>query len=261
MIDKINHLSVSQVKMYSRCQLQWFFRYVRGLKVPPSSNLICGSATHAGLEDLYMAKMIEGNINKTQILDVTAQYVDSADEKEEVNWDKDRGQIKDQAVALVDTYLKSGTPDKIQQEEIEGVEKKISVTIQNKDISFDVIGYVDLELTNKIIDFKTIGRTPKVMDAADVFQCSLYAAAEKKEEIETHYLVKLKTPKIVIPEAPKNIPELIKLSTQIFMKTYISLESAMQSGNFIPTGITHPWACGMCGYGDRGLCPYFKFKQ
>lgn len=44
------HLSVSQISMYLRCSLQYWFRYIQGIKAPPNLKLTVGKAGHEGLE-------------------------------------------------------------------------------------------------------------------------------------------------------------------------------------------------------------------
>ncbi len=45
------HLSVTQLKMYLRCPLQHYFRYVCGLKIPLTGSLTLGWTVHGTLEE------------------------------------------------------------------------------------------------------------------------------------------------------------------------------------------------------------------
>jgi CRISPR/Cas system-associated exonuclease Cas4 (RecB family) len=258
--EETRKLSVSQVKMFQRCPMQWYFRYIQGLKVPPKSALIIGSGVHAGQENIYKSKMVDGKYNETETLDCTAEYVETADKREEIDWDKPKGEVKDLAVLLVRTYIGEKIPDQIEQEDIESVEKGFSVDFETDVVAFEMIGFTDLELKDKIIDFKTTGRTPKVLDPADLLQTSLYSTAKQKDKVEVQYLVKLKTPKVVILPGPEDMTLLKDLTNKAILRTYIALENAVKTGSFEPSGITHPWACGMCGYGEKGLCKYHKFR-
>lgn len=262
----LDHLSVSQVKMFQRCPVQWYFRYVEGLKIPPRSALICGSAAHAGLEDIYRSKMLTGEFSESQTLDLTAEYVEHSDSREgEVEWDTPKAEIKDQAVGLVKAYIKEDIPDRIKGGDIQGVEKEIKLTVQTTvndyQLDMSILGYIDLSLADRIIDFKTVSRTPSDIDPADKFQTALYCLGDEKDKAEVHYLVKTKTPKIVIPENNSDMAVMKRLATQMFIRTYLSLKTAWQTGNFLPSGVTHPWACSMCGYGEKGHCPFYAFKS
>lgn len=258
----VNRISISQVKMFQRCPMQWYFRYVQGLKVPPKSALIIGSGVHAGQENIYKSKMTEGKYNETETLDCTAEYIETADKREEVEWDEPKDQVKDLAVNLVRTYIGEKVPDQVQQEEIESVENGFSVDFETNDNKFEIIGFIDLELKNKIVDFKTTKRTPKVLEPADILQTSLYSTAKQKDNIEVQYLVKLKTPKTVILQMPDGelLRALKKMTNEAILRTYIALTNAVKTGSFEPSGITHPWACAMCGYGEKGYCKFHQFK-
>ena len=43
LITTKKHLSVTQLKMYLRCPLQYKYRYIDGLKIPPTSSLTWAS--------------------------------------------------------------------------------------------------------------------------------------------------------------------------------------------------------------------------
>ena len=43
---KEEHFSYSQLNMYQRCGLQYFYRYIQGIKLPPNGSLVRGSSLH-----------------------------------------------------------------------------------------------------------------------------------------------------------------------------------------------------------------------
>ena len=51
------HLSVTQLKMFLRCPLQYEFRYIKGLKVPPVEAMTLGKSIHSTLEENYKQKI------------------------------------------------------------------------------------------------------------------------------------------------------------------------------------------------------------
>ena len=53
----LDHISHSQISMWLRCPRQWEYRYVAGLKIPPSGPLIVGSAYHSALEGNFIQKV------------------------------------------------------------------------------------------------------------------------------------------------------------------------------------------------------------
>jgi len=64
-------LSVSKIRMYLRCPLQYYYRYCEGLKVPPDSGLTLGKSVHAGIEANYSQKITSfSDLPLNDVLDV-----------------------------------------------------------------------------------------------------------------------------------------------------------------------------------------------
>ena len=51
------HLSVTQLKMYLRCPLQYKYRYIHGLRIPPTGAITLGKSIHSALEENYSQKI------------------------------------------------------------------------------------------------------------------------------------------------------------------------------------------------------------
>ena len=254
---EIDHLSVSQINTFSRCELQWFYRYIEGLKIMPTSALVRGKAVHVGLSEIYTCMKVQEKYVPEKVIDLVIDYVTHADDDEEVRWDKPKDMIKDISVKLVDAYMQEQYPESVQPSEIENVEQKIEYQLfTDEGEEFSIIGYPDLILTSRIIDFKTSGRKPKEIDMQYKFQTAFYTTVTNKEIIELQYLICKKDPEIVtlFTEIDKKIKA---ISRMVFMNTYKKLRSSITSGNFLPTGIFHPWACKYCAYGEQGHCSYY----
>ena len=253
----IDHLSVSQINTFSRCEFQWFLRYVENFVIPPKSALIRGKAVHLGLANIYLSKQVHDKYNADEILDVVSTSVDYADSEQEVVWDKPKGKVKDIAVKMISSYIKDKHPDNIHSDDIESVESKISYNLfTEKGDEFNIIGYPDLVLKDKIIDFKTTARKPSKIDLGYKFQTIFYSTVTGKSKIELQYIIAKKEPETVIMIS--KIENSVKsISRNIFIKTYNKLRQSLLTGNFLPTGLFHPWACSYCGYGEQDKCPYY----
>jgi len=254
---KIDHLSVSQVNTFSRCELQWFFRYVEGLKIVPNSALIRGKAVHEGLSEIYTCMKVQEQYIPERIIDLVVDYVTHADDNEEVNWDKPKDTIKDVSVKLVNTYIQEKYPESISPSEIENVEEKIEHNLfTDEGDEVPIVGYPDLILGSRIIDFKTSSRKPREIDTQYKFQTAFYTTVTNKKVIELQYLITKKEPEIItlFTKADKTIKA---ISRMVFMNTFKKVRSSIRSGNFLPTGIFHPWACKYCAYGEQGHCSYY----
>ena len=253
----IDHLSVSQINTFSRCEFQWYFRYVEGKKIPPSSALVRGKAVHLGLADIYSSKKTEGIFHTDRVLDIISEYVEHSDEAEEVSWDKPKHKTKDCAVGLVRTYIDNKYPDMINSKDIEQVEEKLThYLFTDKGEKLKIIGYPDLILTDRVVDFKTTSRKVNKISMDYKSQTAFYTTATDKNTIELQYLINKKVPEVITLYTDID-NEIKAISRNVFIKTYNKIKASLQSGNFLPAGIFHPWACGYCAYGEKGMCPYY----
>ncbi|MEA2036677.1 MAG: PD-(D/E)XK nuclease family protein [Nanoarchaeota archaeon] len=259
---KLDHISVSQYSTWSRCQKQWYFRYIEGLRVPPNVNMIVGSGVHSGAETIYRQKKALDTYNLNEALDATRDYIEYSDANEEVEWDKPKAETKDTAVKMLRVYSSDvRIPDKIAGRHIEGIEIPLSIKLKRRDTSVLIKARPDLVLTNKVVDIKTAGRKPSSLPMNVILQTHLYAIALKKSETEAHYIIRTKNPTAFERNAGDVTKESITVIQNLLINFWEGLQTAIKSGNFLPTGITHDYACAYCGYGKIGLCKYSKLKE
>jgi hypothetical protein len=71
--------------------------------------------------------------------------------------------------------------------------------------------------------------------------------------------------KVVIKVDKKELKKVDKEGIAVVQNLLIdfweTLQAAIKSGNFLPTGLSHDYACNFCGYGKSGKCPYYKLKS
>lgn len=136
-------LSPSKIDLFLRCQAAWAFRYLDGLKKPPSAAMALGNAHDATTNAVYTAKMVEGR---------TPPLGDSIDRFAH-EWDEARGNVEDwgdddprhlQAVGVRATELWHKRAARYV--EPEQVQPKLRTTLRDAERGedFDVIGYADL---------------------------------------------------------------------------------------------------------------------
>ena len=71
------HLSVTQLRMYLRCPLQYYFRYICGLKIPPTGDITLGRTVHAALEENYRQKVeTHRDLPLDQVYDILSERWD-----------------------------------------------------------------------------------------------------------------------------------------------------------------------------------------
>ena len=72
---KLDHISVSQLGMFSRCEYQWYQRYVLRKRIPPSGAMAFGIAVDEAV-NLDMGQKIETGRNlKRRILKRDAEII------------------------------------------------------------------------------------------------------------------------------------------------------------------------------------------
>ena len=99
-------LSVSQLKMYLRCPLQYFFRYECHLKVPPTADLSLGRTIHQTLNDNYGQKIKTGHdIIVPHITELFSEHWEREVQETEFKNGESPGKFKDDGVGLLKAIL------------------------------------------------------------------------------------------------------------------------------------------------------------
>lgn len=143
--DKDPHWSFSQLGMYLRCGMQYYFRYVKGLKMPPGLPLASGKAMHEALEYNGKHKMSKGI--DMPVADLNDVLVSSHDkfvkELEDVD-KKGAGKDKDESLGTLGLYRRTQAPhiEPIAVEHPFRIELPVSDG-DEQDNYIPVIGYVD----------------------------------------------------------------------------------------------------------------------
>jgi hypothetical protein len=257
-----DHLSASQLNMFSRCPEQYRRRYVLGEKERPAAALVWGSADHYAHEQNFAQKIlsgedIPGDDVKLAFAEGFDRAVDRSGGEGEVDWGQDKpGEMKDRGAALVGVYHKQVSP-RIQPT---AVETKFKVDLPG--VPVPVIGYVDVSTAATAIERKTAGRAEKKPKPDWRIQGLLYQAVGGKP-VEWHVSVKTKTPAVWTPlEAPdlqlalnsvtvgatKGLVRTIAQGLLAYWTTYGPDEPW-------PGAVTHPWACDFCGF--RPTCAWW----
>ena len=238
----LDHVSHSQINMWQRCPKQWEYRYVGGLKVPPSGALVLGGCYHKALEGNFRQKVTSReDLPVDSCLDM---FSDSWNERlsseELIIWeDRYPEEYKDQGIGLVKEYRETVSPA-VQPTKVEEV-----YVSEINDVRFVCV--VDLEDEAKIvIDHKTSARAYKQDDVDKDLQASAEAFALGRAIVfQNHIAIKSRVPRIQIIRS-------YRLDTDIKwwyeMATGIVLQ--MKSGIAPPN--PNGWHCSerFCGYYD-----------
>ena len=243
--------SFSSLNMFKRCPRQYYYRYVKGLKQPPSGALILGGSAHEGLEFDMKEKMITKENTPTE--KVKAAFADSYEKKIESNggkssidWGKDKpGLLKDKGVKMIEVY---NTQRSIELDP-KMVEQKFELTLTgNKKI----IGRIDMiETDNSMLDWKTSSRKKNQNAIDHSEQLLLYQLANKNVSelrIETLVRYKKKAPIYqVLKRPPATENELSIVKENLFQ----TLE-AIEKGIFWRCNPDNWWCHpNYCGYYNK----------
>ena len=240
-----DHISASQINTYLRCPAQYYYRYVRGMKIPPSSALTRGKCVHAGAEFNYRQKIEShkdipvNEVTEYVASEFEAQADDTAGAKGE-----EPGKIKDVTISLSKTYHTLLAPS-IQPIL---VEQEILLNIEPYDILLK--GYVDLVDSNLWVrDTKTSARSPNADVLDKSLQLSAYAYSMQKitgdmpKGVALDYVVATKVPKVVTLEGTR---------TQQQVDRFVSIAGrvgrAISEGCFYPSEQNFLCSPERCGY-------------
>ncbi len=239
----IDHISHSQINMWQRCPMQWEFRYVMGLKEPPSAALFEGGCYHKTLEFYFNQKIKTGrDLPLDDCLDLFATVWDDRLQMDErIDWgDKKPHLVKDEGIRLIGAYRTE-------------VSSKITPVMVEKHFDAKVAG-VKFVLIMDLLDDKGIAIDHKTASRSytqDRIDRDLQASAtafalERPIEFHNHVAVKALNPHIQILKTYRALED---IEWWILMTAKIIAQ--MKSGIAPPRPTD--WWCGpkWCGYFER----------
>jgi len=248
----IKTVSNSSVGLWLKCPKAWEFRYVKGLKIPPSGALVQGSSYHGALKENFSFKLKNGK--DMSISDVLDAYDTSWNERlkgddlgkdeseeaggSEVDWGgRPPDMLKDEGAKLVKVYHKQYAPA-IMPLGVELYREKPLI----EGVKF--IGYLDLELEDKIIDHKLKGKMISQIEADKDTQPLSYCFLSDKMDFDYHVAIKKKVPEIQILTVKRKTAEDIEW----WKNMVIDIVNNIKTGIFPPNPTS--WLCSerWCGY-------------
>jgi len=240
------HLSVTQIKMYLRCPLQYKFRYIDSLKIPPVSAITLGKSIHSALEANYSQKInTKQDLPVTQIADLFSDFWEEEAKETLFEADERAGEVKDEGIGLINVYHEQISPNI--QPKI--VEKEFELSFEN--VSYTLKGKLDLvDSQDIIIDHKTSKRSMQVESILSDLQLTCYALAYrqvlglKERALRFDVMVRNKKPKIQQLETQRTEEDINR-----FLKVLAYVSKAIHSNIFYPN---ENYFCGVCGY--KELC-------
>lgn len=207
--DPLAYVSASRLKSFLTCRLRFYYEKVLGLRAPVTLKAHLGRSVHEALRQYHISRWSGNIVTEADLLHWFGQAFDSP---EDADCLQDFGEAeKAKAIAdgerLLQAYRLSG---------IQPVDEKplgVEVTLREvlPEIPLPLLGVVDLVRPGPVIvDFKTTGTTPdpKRESWLHEIQLTLYsllvesATGERIRNSELVFLVRTKTPKVIVESIP-----------------------------------------------------------
>ncbi|MDD2708123.1 MAG: PD-(D/E)XK nuclease family protein [Verrucomicrobiae bacterium] len=201
-------VSASRLNTWMACRLKFWFRYVEGIKKPPTPALFVGSTIHKLLQAWNVARWRKETYSQEEWREIFLQNWEDQPEENPIDWQEEEDAEREAAWNLIQCYFRE-TPIK-PDEKPEGVEVYVETDLSMHGLP-KLIGVMDLVRSGgRIVDFKTTGQTPSPEKASflNEVQTSCYAILYRESTghaesgIELHHLVKTKTPKVAVVSLP-----------------------------------------------------------
>jgi putative RecB family exonuclease len=240
------HLSVTQLRMYLRCPLQYFFRYACGLKMPPMGETALGRTIHETLKENYRQKIQSGmDLPLEQITDFFSDRWEKNAPEAVFSDDENAGHLKDDGIGLLAAYHKLVAPH------VQPVAVEQEFLVNTGHTALPLNGYIDLiDDKGVIIDHKTTKRSFPVDAAAKDIQLTAYAMAHRalfnrpESSVRLDVMVRNKQPKIQQLQATRTQEDIDR-----FLRLIQQAERGINAEIFYPN---ENYMCGYCGY--REMC-------
>ena len=246
----LDYISASRLRCYQTCRRQFYYRYIERIPTIVSPALHVGKTVHHVLQKWNLRRWRGEPCDADDLRGCFQDYWIQKQPNEGIDWGNKEEAEKDKAWAMLEHYL-AHTPIP-KEERPDAVEVVVERDLMASGLP-PIKGVIDLVRSNGIIvDFKTTARTPDPSTAPHLnsLQMGIYAllyreATSKTEKgIELHFLVKTKTPKLVVLPLDPLTPE----RTRGLMRQIESYVSGVSDEDFVPSPGQH---CSWCDYLDR----------
>ena len=251
---KLPRLSISAINMYFRCPLQYEFRYIKGIKIPPVGVMVQGRVyhqTHAGNFSQKVTSMRD--LSLSDMADMYATKWENEVEKnseysiDEIMWEGEQPyKMKDEGFSLVKEYHLLISPEIVPLEVEQEKEMRISDELRLHGI-LDLIAKIDSKgISSRIIDHKLSKRSENQNDVDRDLQASMYLLLNPSSSIlEFHRMVKKKRPEVQILKTSRTEEQLAR-----FVEMAKNVQLLINTGIFYPKCDSFWCSKNYCGYWD-----------
>ncbi len=206
--ELLSSVSASRLTLWLQCRLKFWFRHMSGIVKPKPAALHVGSSVHEVLKFWNRARWHSEHPTLRQFHDAHSAAWRKLREAERAQLAGQEEADRQTGWKLIETYMRESPipPD----EKPEAVEVSVEADLSAHSLP-RLVGIIDLVRPGgRIVDFKTSGKTPDAAMAlhANNVQLTSYgvlyreATGRRESGVELHHLVKTKSPKLVVTDAP-----------------------------------------------------------
>lgn len=194
----IEHLSPSSLAMANRCLEQFRHRYILREKEAPGEGAIIGSVVHGSLEHNYKQKIASGiDLPVAEVIqyledEALPEKLEREGGEGEVKWTTSLETAREDARRCTSAYYGFVVP------RIQPVAVEQRISHWPRQLPVEMIGYVDTETADRVIDVKTGARATTKLKPSWALQGNFYSVVQGKP-VEFHSVSRAKTPTITTP--------------------------------------------------------------
>jgi hypothetical protein len=146
-------VSASRLSTWQRCRLQFYFRYVAGIRKSPTPALHIGSTVHTVLQQWNLARWHGRHLEAQELKEIFSRAWTIWQDGEQIDWEGKEEAVKSATWDLIELYLRE-TPI-APEEKPEAVEVGVEADLSVHGLPL-LVGVIDLvRAGGRIVDFKT----------------------------------------------------------------------------------------------------------
>jgi len=263
--EEKKYISATQLSTFERCGLQYLFRYVEKITIPPGVAMVKGAGVHGGAKaNFEQKKESHRDLPKGHIIEISvteferraAKGVLLTPEEETVGYEKVLGQTKDSVVTLASIFADEVAP--VYQPAY--VEERHRIVVP--DSEYDLMAIMDLATEDElVVDLKTGSKKKAAAEVQTSSQLTFYSLVYKKitgnlpRAVRLEVLVDKKTPERQVLEGSRDLGHL-----QVLIARINRMVDAIAKGAFLPVEPSSFWCSKrFCGYAN--ICDCFSGRE
>ena len=229
--------SASSLDMFNRCPRQYYYRYILGLKIPPTGSILIGQSFHSAIGQNFSHKILtEQDLPVEQVVDIFSDSFE-ADKEQVESFEMPEGVAKDMGISLVRGYMAQAAPKRNPMY----VEYEFEVQING----IPVLGRIDvLQKDKSIVELKTSKRAWASGRAEKSVQTVVYSLAVQE-------LFGIEPKMYFDVTSPPGKVQFIEVSSDLNdLQDRLEVASRLVEAGLFPKCSPQNWYCSpeWCGY-------------